>query len=189
MGHKAVFLDRDGTIARDVKYCRRANDLKIFSGVPEAISLMNKNNFKVVIVTNQSGIARGYFDEMTLEYIHQEMKSQLAKSGAYIDAVYYCPHMPADDCHCRKPETYLFRRAAADLNLNIEDSFIVGDTAHDIDAGKALGCKTVLVTTGLTGGKDVINPPDCIASSLLEAARWIADYGKTRGKSSHDNKR
>jgi len=192
--NKAVFLDRDGTIARDVHYCRRPEDFELLPTVPEAIKLLNENGFKVVVITNQSGIARGYFTEETLAQIHQKMKDELAKYGARVDAIYYCPHHPDDGCQCRKPKTALFLKAAEEHNIDLKNSYMVGDQQMDIDAGKALGCKTALVTTGpqpqisspkspVPGPQSVnfkprtlnseLQMPDHTAESLLEAARWI----------------
>ena len=173
MKSKAVFLDRDNTIARDVRYCRRPEDFELLSTVPEAVRLINQSGFKVIVVTNQSGIARGFFTEETLAQIHNKMEYELARGGARVDAIYYCPHHPDDGCECRKPETALFRRAADEFDINFNRSFVVGDMQMDIDAGKVLGCKTVLVTTGFQGENGIIDPPDYIASSLLEAAQWI----------------
>ena len=171
MGKRAVFLDRDGTIARDVHYCRRPEDFELLPTVPEAIRLLNTNSLKVVVITNQSGIARGYFTEEILAQIHDKMKQELAKDGAWVDAIYYCPHHPDDGCECRKPKTGLFLQAARELDIDLSRSFVVGDMQMDIDAGRALGSKTVLVTTGPQG--ETVDPPDYTAGSLLEAAKWI----------------
>ena len=173
MANKAVFLDRDGTIARDVPYCQKPEDFEFLPAVPEAIRLLNANSFKVVVITNQSGIARGYFTEETLAQIHDKMEHELNKHGAKVDAIYYCPHHPDDSCGCRKPKTALFLRAAKELDINLSRSFVVGDMQMDIDAGKALGCKTVLVTTGPQGGSNAIDPPDYTADTLPEAVQWI----------------
>ena len=173
MVNKAVFLDRDGTIARDVHYCQRPEDFEFLPTVPEAIKLLNQNGFKIVVVTNQSGIARGYFTKETLTQIHNKMVHELAQNGAQVDAIYYCPHHPDDGCDCRKPRTALFQRAAQELDIDSGCSFVVGDMQMDIDAGKALGCKTILVATNPQGESDRTNPPDYIANSLLEAAQWI----------------
>lgn len=171
--NKAVFLDRDGTIARDVHYCRQVEDFELLPGVPEAIRMLNENGFKVVVITNQSGIARGYFTEDTLAQIHQKMKDELAKHGAWVDAIYYCPHHPDDNCECRKPKTALFHKAAKDYNIDLKASHAVGDMAIDIEAGKALGLRTALVTTGPSRGSNVINPPAYTAVNLLEAVQRI----------------
>lgn len=173
--NKAVFLDRDGTIALDVHYCRRVEDFILLPTVPQAIKFLNENDFKVVVVTNQSGIARGYFTEKTLKQIHQKMKYELAKYNARVDAVYYCPHHPDDGCDCRKPKTALFMKAAKEFDIDLSHSYMVGDMQMDIDAGKALGCKTVLVTAGPRERNEFINPPDHVISNLLEASKWIVN--------------
>ena len=173
MANRAVFLDRDGTIARDVHYCRRPEDFELLPTVPEAIKLLNDSGFKVIVITNQSGIARGYFTEHTLAKIHEKMEDELAKPGAKVDAIYYCPHHPDGGCQCRKPGTALFRQAARDMAIHFSSSYVVGDLPMDIEAGKALGCKTVLVTTGPNAGEDIHDPPDYTANSLIKAALWI----------------
>ena len=184
MVNKAVFLDRDGTIARDVHYCCRPEDFEILPTVPEAIRLLNQKDFKVIVITNQSGIARGYFTGEILAQIHNKMEQEFAQSGAQVDAIYYCPHHPDDGCNCRKPKTALFLEAARELEINLALSYVVGDMQMDIDAGKALGCKTVLVTTGpqspvpnpqspVPNPQSLINPPDYTADNLLGAAQWI----------------
>jgi len=170
MSKRAVFLDRDGTIAKDVHYCRRVEDFELLPTVPQAIRLLNENGFKVMVVTNQSGIARGYFTEETLGQIHQKMKDELAKYNAWVDAIYYCPHHPDDGCDCRKPKTTLFLKAAREFDVDLSRSYVVGDMQMDIDAGTALGCKTVLVTTGPDEGNSVVDPPTCVIDSLLAAA-------------------
>jgi len=172
---KAVFLDRDGTIAKDVHYCRRVEDFEILPTVPEAIKLLNENGFKVIVVTNQSGIARGYFTEETLSKIHQKMINELSKHGAHIDAIYYCPHHPDDGCDCRKPKTALFHKAAKEHNIDFSASYVVGDRQMDIDAGRALGCRTILVNTGPEDKGEIIDPPDYTADNLLQAAKWIIE--------------
>ena len=176
--NRAVFLDRDGTIAKDVHYCRRVEDFELLPTVPEAIRLINSRGFQVVVITNQSGVARGYFTEETLAQIHVKMEDELNKHGAHIDAVYYCPHHPDDGCDCRKPGTGLFDKATKDLAIKFKTSYVVGDMQMDTDAGKALGCKTVMVTTGPQGGSDILDPPDYTANSLLEAAQWIVRDAK-----------
>jgi histidinol-phosphate phosphatase family protein len=174
MKNKAVFLDRDGTIAYDVPYCSKPEDFKLMPAVADAIKLLNENNYKVVIITNQSGVARGYFTEETLARIHQKMRDDLEKQGAKVDAIYYCPHHPDEKCVCRKPNIALFQKAIKDLDINANFSSMVGDMPLDIQAGKALGCKTVLVNTNVFE-KSGSNSPDFCAKDLLEAARWITD--------------
>jgi histidinol-phosphate phosphatase family protein len=195
-----VFLDRDGTVARDAHYCRRPEDFEILPTVPEAVRLLNENGFKVVVVTNQSGMARGYFDEEGLSLIHRKMTGELARSGARIDAVYYCPHHPDAGCACRKPRTALFDRAALELNIDLRQSFVVGDTYMDIKAGQSIGARTVLVTAGPDGSGFYApgfvsgnpqhrtlysepwtlnrenSPPDLVASDMLTAASLIVQH-------------
>jgi D,D-heptose 1,7-bisphosphate phosphatase len=173
MGSKAVFLDRDGTIARDVHYCRRPEDFKLFKDVPFSIKMLNENGYKTVLVTNQSGIARGYFTEETLDRIHQKMKDELAAAGATIDAIYYCPHHPDEHCDCRKPKTALFLKAAKELDIDLGHSYMIGDTEKDVYAGKKAGCKTVLVTTGPVTENKAFDKTDHTAESLMAATRWI----------------
>ena len=172
---KAVFIDRDGTIAKDAHYCRRVEDFEILPTVPQAIRLLNQHGFKVVVITNQSGVARGYFTEATLRQIHQHMSRELAKYGARVDAIYYCPHHPDDGCQCRKPGPGLILKAAGELGINLGGSFMVGDGEMDVKAGKAAGCHTVLVTTGPNRGKEIEDTPNYIAENVLQAARWIVN--------------
>ena len=172
---RAVFLDRDGTIAEDVPYCSRVEDFKILPTVSQGIRLLNKQGLKVVIITNQSGIARGYFTRETLSLIHQKMKEELAKYDAWIDAIYVCPHHPEERCECRKPKPTLLLQAAKENGIALKLSYMVGDNAKDIEAGKAAGCKTILVTTGPNGEniEAKVKEPDIIAASLYEAVEWI----------------
>lgn len=182
--HGAVFLDRDGTITEDVHYCRRPEDVALLPDVGKAIALLNRAGMTVVIVTNQSGIARGYFDWGTLEAIHKELRRVLTHEHARVDAIYVCPHHPDDGCACRKPRPGLLLRAAADLNLELSSSYMVGDQHGDILAGQACGCTTVLVDTGPIraeehGAESII--PDCSARNLYVAAQWIVSHA-IRGK-------
>jgi histidinol-phosphate phosphatase family protein len=170
---RAVFLDRDGTLAPDVNYCRCPDDFHLFNETPQAIKLLNDAGFKVIIITNQSGIARGYFTEETLAEIHQKMKDELRKKGAYIDAIYYCPHHPDDDCECRKPKTGLFLQAAAHFHFDLGGSFVVGDMQADIAAGKTLGCKTIAVNAKPQAKPGIVDSADYTADNLLEAVNWI----------------
>ena len=160
MLRRAVFLDRDGTIAEDVNYCRRPEDFRMFPRAAEAIGMLNKAGLAVVVVTNQSGIARGYFTEETLAQIHQKMREELASCGARVDAIYYCPHHPDDSCGCRKPGT-------------------IGDREMDVLAGQALGCQTVLVNTGPAVWPTNGANPDHRAPTLYEGAQWILSRGKS----------
>jgi histidinol-phosphate phosphatase family protein len=176
MGKRAVFLDRDGTIAKDVHFCCRVEDLEILPHVPEAIRLLNQNGFKVVVITNQSGIGRGHLTEQTLHQIHHYMKQELAQCNACIDAIYYCPHHPNDKCECRKPQTGLLLRASRDLNIDLKRSFMVGDAERDMIAGKTMGCRTALISADLHSDGETSEPPDFVAEDLLSVALWIVGH-------------
>ena len=142
---RAVFLDRDGLICRDVHHMRSPEQFELLPGAAEGIKMLNELGLKVIVATNQSGIARGYFTEADLERIHQRMLEELAEKGARIDAIYYCPHHPDDNCPCRKPRIGMLERAAKDFGLELSQCFIVGDKKLDIEAGRNAGCKSVLV--------------------------------------------
>jgi len=173
--NRAVFIDRDDTINRDVPYCSHPEDFELLPTVCEGVRLLNEHGFKVVVITNQSGIARGYFTEETLRKIHQKMCEELAKCRATIDAIYFCPHHPDEHCECRKPKPTLALQAAEEMNINIRQSFVVGDGIQDVQMGKHLGCKSVLVPRKPL--KDALDSqdamPDYIATNLYEAAMWI----------------
>ena len=165
--HKAVFLDRDGTIARDVPYCSRPEDFELLPGATEGIKLLNEHGFKVVVVTNQSGIARGYFTERTLAEIHDKMITQLAEHGAHVDAIYYCPHHPDDNCDCRKPKPKMVFQAARDLDIDLSQAYVIGDSEMDVELAKRAGCKAG-IKVGEPGGMS-----DCVAASFRDAVHWL----------------
>ena len=170
-----MFLDRDGTIAKDVHYCRRVEDFEILPRVPEAIRLLNQEGYKVVVITNQSGIARGYFTQETLSCIHERMTVELRKHHAFIDAVYVCPHHPDECCQCRKPSPALLTKAANDIDLALDRSYMIGDNPKDIEAGKAAGCRTVWLTTQ-PPQQDQPRPfSDHVAADLYEAVQWLLE--------------
>lgn len=172
--HRAVFLDRDGTIARDVHYCRRVEDFEILPRVPEAIRLLNQRGYKIVVITNQSGIARGYFSEATLSLIHRKMVTTLEQSGAHIDAVYVCPHHPDEGCDCRKPSPTLIVKAAADIGIVLDQSYMIGDDPKDVKAGRAARCRTILLTADpARHGDELPGICDHTAADLFEAVGWL----------------
>jgi len=174
--NRAVFLDRDGTIAPDVHYCRRPEDFMLFPSATRAIKMLNERGFKVIVVTNQSAVARGYTTEEMLSKIHQKMEKELEKEGARVDGIYYCPHHPDDNCDCRKPKPKLVLQAAKDFNIDLKKSFVVGDLWMDIALGKSVGCRTILV--GNSPSPEV--SPDDTAPDLLEAARTILKRDASR---------
>jgi len=172
VANRAAFLDRDGTMAKDVPYCSRPEDFALFPTTAKAIRLLNEHGFKVIVVTNQSGIGRGYFTEETLAQIHDKMKNDLAEEGAFVDAIYYCPHHPDDNCDCRKPKPKLVLQAATDNDIELSQSFVIGDLQMDIGLGKAVGAKTILVGDSLSNEEGKIEP-DAVVSGLHQAAEWI----------------
>jgi len=147
-GRRAVFVDRDDTLVRDVPYCARPEDLHLFPGAAAAVRRLNEAGYLVVLVTNQSGVGRGYFTEETLGRIHDKLRADLAAEGARLDAIYYCPHRPDEGCRCRKPALGLLERAVAEWNIDLRSSYVVGDGENDMALGRAAGCRTVQVTAG-----------------------------------------
>lgn len=152
MKRRAVFLDRDGTLTHPYHYPSRVEHLKLYDQIGPALRSLQDMGFALVVITNQSGIARGYLSERDLEHLHDYLRSKLATSGVHLDGIYYCPHHPdgivpelAIRCNCRKPEPGMLLRAASDLNLDLGSSWFVGDILSDVEAGKRAGCHTILV--------------------------------------------
>lgn len=141
----AVFLDRDGTIIKDVHYVSRAEQVELLPGVAEAIARVNSLLVPVIVVTNQSGIGRGYFTIADYDHVQSRMSEELARYGARIDDSYYCPHPPDAGCECRKPGDLLFRRAAAEHNLDLSRAVFIGDRRRDVEPALTAGGRGVLV--------------------------------------------
>ena len=175
----AVFLDRDGTIAEEVGYLNHPSRFRIFPFAAAAIRHLNEAGFPVVVVTNQSGVGRGYFPESLVHSVNELMKKDLAAAGARIDAVYYCPHTSADRCVCRKPKTGLLERAAHEHSLDLSRSFVVGDRYGDIELAFNVRARGILVRTGYGEGELAWHStkwpmqPDFAAEDLSKAADWI----------------
>lgn len=175
MAKRAVLLDRDDTINKDVPYCARPEDFVLLPTVGEAIRLWNNAGLLVLVVTNQSGIGRGYFDHATLARIHEKMRADLAAHGARVDGIYYCPHRPEDRCACRKPATALAERAATEHGVDVKRSFVVGDRIAEVQMARQLGAKVAMVPS-LRGKEELAllsDKPDFTAGTLLEAAHWV----------------
>jgi D-glycero-D-manno-heptose 1,7-bisphosphate phosphatase len=183
---KAVFLDRDGTVNEEVGYMTELSKLRLIPGAGAAIRKLNDSGFSVVLVTNQSGVARGYFPESLVHEAHARLDAMLKAEGARIDAVYYCPHHPTAgtshytrECDCRKPRTGLIDRAVRDLGLDVSRSYMVGDKWSDVELGHRAGVKAILVQSGFAADdagnrrSDPTKDPDFIARTLSEAADWI----------------
>lgn len=153
---KAIFLDRDGTINKYVGFLRSADEFELLPGVAEALKIINQSGYLAIVVTNQPVIARGEMTFEELDVVHNKMETLLGKEGAYVDAIYYCPHHPHRgyegerpelkiDCNCRKPKPGMLLKAAKDFNIDLSESFMIGDSENDMQAGKNAGCKTVLL--------------------------------------------
>jgi histidinol-phosphate phosphatase family protein len=145
-GRKAVLVDRDDTIAKDGPYCDSPGKFRLLPGVPKAISKLNEAGYIVIVVTNQSGVARGFFDETVLASVHEKMIKDIEAGGGRIEDVFYCPHHPDDGCTCRKPETDLGIAAIIKHNINPNASFMIGDHEKDMEFGKRLGMRTYQVS-------------------------------------------
>ena len=185
----AVFLDRDGTINEEVGYLDSLDKFKVIPSAYEAIRLINESGMRVVVISNQAGVARGFFTEDFVKITHEHLESVLRKKGAYIDNFYYCPHHPTEGiepyrqvCNCRKPASGMLLQAAQDFNIDLTRSYLVGDRFNDIEAGKKIGVRGILVKTGFgqsllqDDGPDEATPenkPDFIAADILEAVKWI----------------
>ncbi|MGD0818506.1 MAG: HAD-IIIA family hydrolase [Methanomassiliicoccales archaeon] len=155
---KAVFIDRDDTVAKDVPYCSRPEDLKVFPGVGKSIRKLNDAGYLVILVTNQSGVARGFFTLETLGQIHDKLRAEIALDGAKLDGIYFCPHHPDEKCPCRKPQLGLIHQATQDFDIDIAGSFVIGDSEHDVEMGRRAGCKAFRVF----GGQDFNHAVDKI---------------------------
>jgi D-glycero-D-manno-heptose 1,7-bisphosphate phosphatase len=183
---RAVFLDRDGTVNVEKDYLHRPEEFEFIPGSPEAIRLLNDAGFLVIIVTNQSGIGRGYYDEAAVERLHRFMDMELARFDARVDAYYFCPHHPHHgigeyrrECSCRKPLPGMLVGAAADLAVNLTESWIIGDKRADVAAGLAAGCRPILVRTGYGAGEEVHIPREVpVHDDILAAAREIVKMAR-----------
>jgi D-glycero-D-manno-heptose 1,7-bisphosphate phosphatase len=185
----AVFLDRDGTINEEVGYLDSLDKLKMIPAAHEAIRLINLSGMKAIVVTNQSGVARGFFTEKFVRQTHEVIQTALLEKKASIDKFYYCPHHPTEgtgiylqNCNCRKPSPGMLLQAAHDLDIELGSSYMVGDRYRDVETAKKVGVKGILVKTGY--GREVLqdvdpdvatagNKPDFVAEDILEAVKWI----------------
>ena len=191
MKKPAVFIDRDGTINEQLGYINHLSRFVILPGVSEAVRLLNKNDWWAIIVSNQGGVARGYYPMELVYEIHAFLKSSLKKQGATIDGIFFCPHHPAgilpeysSECDCRKPETGLIEKARETFDIDMSSSYVVGDRHVDIELASRLNLKGVLVKTGYgLGEMEYIIPekqlkPHHVAEDLLDAVKWILNEEK-----------
>ena len=193
MSRVGVFLDRDGTVIEEVGYVNHPDRLKLYPRSAEAIRLLNGADLAAVLVTNQSGVARGYFPEKLVLELHAKLERLLAREGARLDAIYYCPHHPEVgppglrlDCDCRKPRTGMLDRAAAEIGIDLARSYMIGDTFRDVKCAQAAGSLAIMVHTGYGKGELEYHPdrgrviPDHQSSDILDAAAWIVARERTK---------
>lgn len=181
---KAIFIDRDGTINPDLGDKQDINDFRLYNEVPEAIKKLNKSEYLSIVITNQPAIAKGFVSENELTEIHKKMETLLGNENAYLNGIYYCPHHPDKgyegeipelkfDCECRKPKAGMIFQAAKDFNIDLENSYIIGDTYRDVQAGKNAGLTTILVNS-----KDNCKQADYIFDNILTAVNFVLEKEK-----------
>jgi D-glycero-D-manno-heptose 1,7-bisphosphate phosphatase len=181
MKRRALFIDRDGTLVHTVHYPSRAEQLRLYEHIGPELRALQEAGFYVVVITNQSGIAHGYFDEMDLQHMHEGLTKQLEEVGVRLDAIYYCPHHPegkltqfSKACDCRKPQPGMLLRAAADLDIDLKHSWFIGDILDDVEAGKRAGCHTILVDLGTESRpRTVLRSPTFVAPDTRAALRIV----------------
>ena len=183
---KAIFMDRDGTISEEAGYINHVSRFQLLSKTIEAIRLINQSSFKAIVVTNQAGVARGYFPEELVNKVHTKMTMLLNEGDAYLDKIYYCPHHPQVgpdkyriDCNCRKPKTGMLEKAAEEFNLDFSQSYVIGDKYTEVALGYKVGAQSILVLTGYGRGELELfsrqweHKPHFVAEDLLSAVNWI----------------
>ena len=185
----AVVLDRDGTIIEEREYLSDSAGLRLIPGAGVALRELKKMGFSLVVITNQSGIARGFFSAGVLQEIHAHLEQLLAETGVRLDGIYTCPHRPEDECGCRKPRLGLFQKAATDLGFTPEHSIVIGDKASDVEMGRNAGAVTFLVRTGYGAGVEAAQGSlaDFVVDDLPAAARVIRQWAPTERSSDHDH--
>jgi D-glycero-D-manno-heptose 1,7-bisphosphate phosphatase len=179
---KAIFLDKDGTLIPDIPYNVNPDLITIVPNAIEGLKQLSAEGYLLIIISNQAGVARGYFTEDKLPAVEQRIKQLLEKQGVKLSAFYYCPHHPegtvrryTDDCYCRKPQPGMLLKAARDHNIDLPSSWMIGDILNDVEAGNRAGCKTVLINNGnetewIAG---TLRSPTCISNSINQAAEDI----------------
>ena len=175
----AVFLDRDGTMCEEVGYLNHVSRFRMFPFVAGAVRRLNDAGYAIIVVSNQSGVARGYFPESLVQQVNQVMTQELLEAGARVDGVYYCPHASSDDCSCRKPKTGMLDCAAREQRIELQRSFVVGDRYTDIELARNANARGILVRTGYGEGELAWHAgkwpaqPDLVADDLAQAVGWI----------------
>ncbi|MGB3395246.1 MAG: lipopolysaccharide heptosyltransferase II [Nitrospira sp.] len=181
-----VFLDRDGTLNVDTGYVKSPDDFTVLPGVGAALARLKQAGARLVVVTNQSGLGRGYFTSKDLEAIHGKLRAILAEDGVTLDGLYFCPHHPDDRCNCRKPARGMIDRALAELQVDLSRAYVVGDSVRDVELAKLVGAQSLLVMTGPSGAEALADltardlPPDYVAEAMSQAVDWIVAHATHR---------
>jgi D-glycero-D-manno-heptose 1,7-bisphosphate phosphatase len=186
MKRRAVFIDRDGTLSEEVGYINHVSRFRLFPYAASAIKHLNENGWLAIVITNQAGVARGYFSEDTIHAVHKAMTNELKSNGAQLDAIYYCAHHPSVgeppyrlDCDCRKPKPGLISRAVKDFGISLEESWMVGDRYSDVELARNAAINSMFVMSGYGRGEwehqrpNWTEQPDLVAEDLLAAVRLI----------------
>ncbi len=180
---RAVFLDRDGTLNVEKEYLHLPSEFEFIPGAAEAVKLLNQAGLLVIVVSNQSGVARGYYTEEDVYHLHRHIDRLLAEQGAAIDAWLFCPHHPdgrgsyALPCNCRKPHPGMLREAARRFEIDLEQSWMIGDKLIDLQAGERAGCSSILVRTGYGAEEELNLPPDrVVCDDLLRGVRYLLEH-------------
>jgi len=189
----AVFMDRDGTINEQMGYINHVSRFILLSGTAEAIKLLNRSEYLAIVISNQSGVARGYFPVELVEEVHARMRALLEKEDSFVDGIFFCPHYKTGvvpeytiACDCRKPETGLIKKACKAFDIDMANSYVIGDRSTDIELAVRSNLKGILVTTGYgLGDIDYVFPrmsfkPAHIAKDLLHAVRWVIEREEGR---------
>lgn len=190
MKRRAVFIDRDGTISEEVGYVNHPSRFRVFPYSAEAIRTLNENGWLAILITNQAGVARGYFSEDMITKVHDQLKHDLEKHSAQLDAIYYCAHHPSVgeppyrfDCDCRKPKPGLIQQAAADFDIDLAESWMAGDRYSDVELARNAELRSVFLLSGYGRGEWEFqsqtwkHKPDLVCENLLEAVKSIVDNG------------
>jgi len=186
MKRRAAFIDRDGTLSEEVGYINHPSRFRVFPYAAAAIKLLNNHDWLAIVITNQAGVARGYFSEAMIQTVHDKLNQDLENGGAKLDAIYYCAHHPSvgdepyrQDCDCRKPKPGLVNRAAQELDIDLANSWMIGDRYSDIEMARNAGVRSAFVLSGYGRGEwehqrdEWQQQPDLIAEDLLEAVSRI----------------
>ncbi|MEW5974334.1 MAG: HAD family hydrolase [Acidobacteriota bacterium] len=192
MSNIGVFMDRDGTLSEEVGYINHLSRFSLFPWSVPAVRMLNEGGLKAIVVTNQAGVARGYFTEDLIHDVHRKMAQEMRVGGASLDAIYYCPHHPEvgkppyrQACGCRKPQPGMVLRGAREFNLDLSRSYVIGDRYGDMELARNAGTRSILVLSGYGRGEyeyqrqNWKSQPDAVASNLLEAVQLILEWNRS----------